>query len=180
MPSELKACVEQNGIENAIHSVIFQEVSLANVTEMAYIIAIQMLKKKWRFYIPAKELTFITSDNPVSFGSGNGLDFYGGPALAEITVPLRKDLALVVSPYQEGNETITEKDQFSCRTATIQQTAIINKRTAASALRYIYSSENSSAILELVQSVKGTCQKIIAGYYGDKRAEVVDNPYCEG
>lgn len=179
-PTIIKDLLEQKGIDNVMKLTIFPEVSLGPMIEIARAIALEMLKKIWVFYIPADNKTFITSDNPVSFRMAEG--YPNGPVgpshpYAEITIPLRKDLALITTPSVGVSKDKAKELQYACFRADEQGTSAINKRTAASALQHVYSSQKSDELLDLVKSLRDTIQKLIMGNEKEKKFSIAENPY---
>lgn len=179
-PPVLKDFLEQKGIDDVMKLTIFPEVSLGPMIEIARAIALEMLKKIWLFYIPADNKTFITSDNPVSFRMAEG--YPNGPVgpshpCAEITIPLRKDLALIVMPSVGIAKDKAKELQYACFGADEQGILAINKRTAASALQHVYSSQKSDELLDLVKSLRDTSQKLIMGNEKENKFSIAENPY---
>jgi len=179
-PKILKDIIAKKGIDNVIDIKIFPEVSLKPMIEMARAVALTMLKKIWIFYIPSDKNTFITSDNPVSFGLAEGLpNVPMGPLhpYAEITIPLKNNLALTVTPSVDIPKEKASELQYLCLKATEQNMICINKRTAAAALQYVYSSQNSEELLSLIKSLKNKSQKLVTSGEEKKRFSIVENPY---
>jgi len=71
-------------------------VSLRPMIQMTEIIGHSLLKKNWQFYTTSKNVSFMTSDNPIVISGSLGM----GPAHpnSELMLSLRKDLALVCTP----------------------------------------------------------------------------------
>ena len=179
-PEELKDIIAQKGIDSIIKIDIFSQVSLGPMVEMARALALTMLKKIWIFYIPSDKKNFVTSDNPVSYGFIEELPNTSmGPLhpCAEVTIPLRKDLALTVTPSIGLLTEQAKEFQYLCLKTTQQDMVTINRRTAAAALQYVYSSENSRELLDLVKSVKNETQKLVTNGDGEKRFSIIENPY---
>jgi hypothetical protein len=179
-PEILKERIKEKGIKNAIKVEIFSDVSLKPMIEMAQEISLEMLNKIWTFYIPYPGKTFISSDNPFSFGLAKGYpSMLVGPKhpYAEITIPLRKDLALVVLPSIEVEKEKIDGHHLMCFQATLDETQLINRRTAGAALNYVYSPESSDELLHLVKILKGTSQRFIIDGPGNKSFSIIKNPY---
>lgn len=171
--------VQKHGLFKLIRTEIFTNVSLPHIVEMATILGQSMLAKRWTFYTPENDQFFITSDNPVSYLLQLGLlSEPMGPAhqFSEVTIPLRKDLALVVSPT---TNVPTTKDESECVLLTATDTIVdaINRRTAAAALRFFFSSYNSPKLLSLAQSVTGTSQRFTGDIVEEGTWRPVENPY---
>jgi hypothetical protein len=171
--------VQKHGLLKIIRPEIFTNVSLPHIVEMAAMLGQSMLAKRWTFYIPENDKYFITSDNPVSCLLQPGLLSEPiGPAhpFSEVTIPLRKDLALVVS---STTNVPTAKAENECvlLTATDTKVGAINRRTAAAALRFIYASYNSSKLLSLFQSVIGASQRFTVDKVKEGTWRPVENPY---
>lgn len=82
-------------------------VSLEAMVKTAEGVAESLLKKNWQFYIPSRDVPFLTTDNPVHFSGGAAGLSTLGPAHpgAEVVMNLRHDLALVCtfkSGYPNG------------------------------------------------------------------------------
>lgn len=172
--------IAEKGINEVIQTEISSFVSLEAVVKVAEQISLSMLQKQWTFYTPSPTKCFVTSDNPFSFGGQTVLHgHFVGPAhpLVEITIPLRKDLALVVSPAIGMRAANFMVNECSCFVANNDQTALINRRTVGAALQYVYSSENNEEILNLVRSLRGTAQKIVVDEMGINNLRIIENPY---
>jgi len=181
-PEELKDLIAQKGIDSIIKIDVSSQVSLGPMIETARALALTMLKKIWIFYIPYNTKSFVTSDNPVSYGFIEELPNTSmGPLhpYAEITVPLRKDLALTVAPSVGLLKEQAKEFQYLCFKATEQDMATINRRTAAVALQYVYSPENSKELLDLVKSVKNENQRLVIDGDGERRFSIIENPYSD-
>lgn len=163
LPKEVEALFEEGQIKIDIDPAS----SLKPMIDMARTLSSSLLKKTWHFAAPADGMALVTSDNPVYWQTpeqhreeaGSNL----GPAhpLTEITLPLRQDLLLVFSP-----SAVRTPDQIRLLDYTSVQldetdTDNINKRTTLSAARYIYSSQRSDALAEMVGKFKGTSQRTV-------------------
>jgi hypothetical protein len=176
----LQDLVRKHSLFQTIRTDIFADVSLLHMIKMAAIVGSNMLRKTWTFYTPCRNMHFVTSDNPVSYCLQRGFSSESiGPAhpFSAITIPLRKDLALIVSP--STNMSIGGKDENECTILTANKTMVnaINRRTAAAALKFIYSSENSPMVLNLVQGVMGTSQRMATDIVEKGTWRAVENPY---
>jgi len=181
-PKILKSLIEQKGINEVVKIKIFPEVSLQPMVKMAENISLSMLNKVWTFYIPGNDKNFIVSDNPVSFVAAPGYPTeYVGPAHphSELTIPLRKDLCVIIRPSFGLAKSTIQEYQFKCFIADEMQAFAINKRTTRAALQYVYSSQNNSELLELVKSLHGTAQKITIDNIKDDSFSIIENPFVE-
>lgn len=162
LPPEVEELYERNGINIEIEPFV----SLEPMINLAREGSGRLLEKVWHFAAPADGMTFVTSDNPVYFQApeeyrehiGYGL----GPMhpLSEVTIPLRKDLLLMFSPAVRY--TPEQYELLNCTTVCLDKadTKNINKRTTLAAKRYVYSSENSEALVRMVGKFKGTSQRL--------------------
>lgn len=163
LPKEIEELYERGGIKINIE----QFVSLEPMVNMANKGSATLLAKEWHFAVPAKGMTFVTSDNPIYFQAPEEyraeVGHYLGPMhpLAEVTFPLRKDLLLIFSP--SAKRTPSQHKLLDCTSVQLDKadTKNINKRTTLSAARYVYSSERSEALARMVAKFKGTSQRVV-------------------
>ncbi len=163
LPEKIKELYEDDGIKINVEN----SVSLEPMINLAEKGAINILHKVWYFSKPAEGMTFITSDNPVYFQAPekyrNQVGSYLGPLhpLAEVTLPLRKDLLFVISPSVEFTK--EQYELLNCRVVQLDKvdTKNMNKRTSISAARYIYSCEKSEALARMIGKLKGTSQRLV-------------------
>lgn len=140
-------------------------VSLKPILTIAKGGAINLLCKVWHFVMPAKGMTFVTSDNPVFFQAPEkyrDLTSKIGPfhPSSEVTLPLRSDLLLIFSP-----STSYSKSEYNLINMTAVQfdekdTENLNKRTILAAKQYVYSGEKSKNIAKLVSQFKDSTQHV--------------------
>lgn len=139
-PQTDKAIIEALN-SSAINLTVKPWVSLKPMLDLALQIAESTLSKNWLFYVAADNVPFITSDNPVVI-SGRGCI---GPAhpLAELLIPLRKDLALVCTPRGLKHQQLFK--QASAETKTF------NRAIARAAHQRVFASIKSDGINRLVK-----------------------------
>ena len=179
-PEILKNLIDQNGLINVIKTEISSEVSIEPIIAMAEQVSRAMLDKIWTFYVPFNSNSFVVSDNPVSFRLASGDTKQSiGPAHpnAEITIPLRKDLAVIIGPSTEVHLKKIHKYQNMCFQADESQISAINTRTIASALQFVYSSQNSSKLFDMVRLLNGTKKEIIVDNLKEGTFSIIENPY---
>lgn len=132
--------------------------------KMATLISKSLLTKPWQFMIPAEGMTFVTSDNPVTFKptkeNNSGLIGPEHP-FSEIRMPLRRDLAVIVTPLLHLSEQEKENAHGLCFQLTPGKTKSFNKSTAAAARRFVFADRKSDALARMVGKLKGTEQKLI-------------------
>ena len=125
--------------------------------EVANGITDSCLKKEWQFFVPAKGIDLITSDNPVHFSIPKeaGLTMVGPVhASTEIIVNLRRDLAVVCTPPRTGGDcTVYELSK--------QKTKRFNRGTARAAQNQIYASENQDGLRKLTKKYAKESQSLI-------------------
>lgn len=163
---KLPPAVEDIYLKGGINIEIEPSVSLGPMIYLARMAAAGMLEKVWHFAVPADGMTFVTSDNPVYFQVPDeyrpSLVYGLGPlhSLAELTIPLRKDLLLMFRPAVKY--TSEQYELLNCTVVRLDKadTKNLNKRTTLAAERYVYSSERSEALGRMVAKLKGTSQKL--------------------
>lgn len=166
MPPIIEELYKKGQLLNQIEVEIKPQVSLKPMIELARIGGQVLLTKLWAFVLPAADMFFVTSDNPVYFQLPERFRSPEAPnigpwhPLSEVTVPLRKDLALICRPSAGYGPDEAHLLQF--RTARLDRTDTknINKRVAIAAKRYVYAPERSSALARMVGKLKGTEQRI--------------------
>jgi hypothetical protein len=166
MPQIIEELYNQGQLYDQIKIEIKPQVSLKPMIELARIGAQALLTKLWAFVLPAPDMVFVTSDNPVYFQlperfcSPGAVDIGPWHPLSEVTIPLRKDLALICRPSAGYRPDEARLLQF--RTAQLDRadTKNINKRAAIAAKRYVYAPEKSPALARMVGKLKGTEQRI--------------------
>lgn len=132
-------------------------VSLQPMVQVAKVIGQSALQKKWQFFVPPEGFSLITSDNPVVFDVSRE---YGtipaGPAhpLAELVMNLRKDLALVCTPRQGG-------EQLCVFQMGKEERKKFNRGMARAARRFVFSDIRSEGVGRLVKKYCGSQQTII-------------------
>ena len=78
------------------------------MVDVAQRIGESSLAKSWQYFVPPKDFSLVTSDNPAVFSVASQYStIEAGPAspLSELVINLRKDLALVCTPHCNGNDT---------------------------------------------------------------------------
>lgn len=169
-PKALKELIDKRSVNAVIRTDILPQVSLKPMIEIAEIIGNALLNKIWNYHTPANDMTFVTADNPVHFCLPEKYaEKYPrmpiGPAhpLSEITIPLRKDLALICLPLGGlSNKKFSQLDGLVVKPSK-DDTLKINERTCSSARQYIYSSLKSDDLLKMIKGLKGTGQFIEVG-----------------
>lgn len=138
--------LENNILPSLQEEKLLTQVSLDSIGPIAQRIGESVLRKNWNFFKTSSEFLFITSDNPVFFDSPNS---FIGPTHphSEIIWPLRKDLALVCTPF-DGNMVVYNADK--------QTVKKFNKSMAMYAERYIIASFSSDKLARLVEKYRET------------------------
>lgn len=160
-PEIVKKLIAEKGVNTVIEADVFPQVSLGPMIQLAEQMGRALLGKVWTYHTPAGGMVFVTSDNPVHFCLPEKYPKMPiGPAhpLSEITIPLRKDLALICVPgitlsrekflQLDGHFTKPDKDE----------TLKINIHTVSSARQCIYSSDRSDDLLNTVKKLECTTQ----------------------
>lgn len=163
LPMEIEKIYNRDGLIIDVESFV----SLEPMISFAGKGCLSLLKKVWYFATPAKDMTFVVSDNPVYFQVPEKYRERNSPSLgplhplSEVTIPLRKDLLLVFSPSVEFS--VMQYDLLNCTACCLDKfdTKNFNRRTALAASRYVYSSENSKALARMVGKLKGMSQKVV-------------------
>lgn len=161
LPDSIESLYKEGKINIHIEPFVSLQAMLTTAQEGA----IRLLDKVWHFAMPAKGMTFVTSDNPVFFQAPEkyrDLSSQIGPfhPASEVTIPLRSNLLLIFSPsinyskseYSQIDMTVVQLDEVD--------TENINKRTIHAAKKYVYSSEKSNDLAKLVSQFKGTTQHV--------------------
>ena len=157
-PDELKNHLDNISID------VKNWVTLEPMIKMGSQICKSLLKKYWEFFLPAPNMSFVTSDNPVIFIAdkkyGNALI---GPAhpLSEIGIPLRRDLALVCSPLENVPEGDRDKGHGMIFQFNEKDTNRFNLDIARAARKYVFADHRSDELAKLVFELKGTEQTIL-------------------
>jgi hypothetical protein len=157
VPEVLRRKIEEQGLWNAIQVQIKNWASLLPMLQVAAFGADSLLGKQWPFVLTEGNNSFLTADNPfvfTPFQRSTGLQLIG-PFHPEsyVTVPLRKDLALVMYPSD-----CLSDGHFQTSSFTPKQTKSLNRRTIAAALRFIYSHERNERILKTVIELRDRSQ----------------------
>ena len=126
-------------------------VSLRPMLEMGQIISESVLSKNWQFFIPADNISFMTSDNPVVIGGRAGMG--PGHPMGELMISLRKDLALVCTP--RGKKAIEVFKQSP------SETRRFNRGIVRAARNRVFTDHNSSTIDRFVKKYGHEQQQII-------------------
>jgi hypothetical protein len=132
-------------------------VSLEPMINVASEIGKSILEKHWQFFIPPKNLSLITSDNPVHFSISKETGFkMAGPChpLSEIVIHLRSNLALVCTYKNCG----VENQTFSL---SKQETKKFNRGMAKAAGRFVFANEYNTGIENLTKKYSNESQSII-------------------
>ena len=111
----------------------------------------------WEFLHSAADAPFVTGDNPVfNCDPEHKPGFLQGVGLAnrtiEVTFPLSRTVCAL--GMWRGDE-ILHKDVGA------NEVDVLNPRTVGASLRFVYSSEKSDRLLDLVKVTKGSSPKII-------------------
>lgn len=145
--------------EHSIGINVEQFVSLKPMIHIAQVIGESILRKTWQFYTSPDDISFITSDNPVSFSSPvkrtEGFSMFG-PAHPsnEVIFPIRRDFALVCTPkWPESHMTVFRANK--------QDVKKINRATAYGARKFVISDTQSDALARLVFKNRFNEQTII-------------------
>jgi hypothetical protein len=103
---------------------------------------------KWKFIVATDNWKFVTSDNPLH----NYLDIGLLNKNVEVIFPVSKDLVFL-GTWQDNKE----GRYFQADNNTVKE---FNRATVKSALKYVYSSNNSDGLMRLVQKYKDNAPKI--------------------
>lgn len=131
-------------------------VSLKPMIDSAQAIAESALNKNWQFFVSAKDVALVTSDNPVVFsGAAVGVDELG-PAHpgAELLMNLRSDLALVCTPKR----TYPDKNTFQLSPS---ETRKFNRGVVRSARHRVFANHLSPKLDSFVKKYAAEEQKIV-------------------
>jgi len=162
----LPESIERLYNEGQINIDIEPFVSLQPMIDLARQGAEVLLSKTWHFLAPAKGMNFVTSDCPVyfqlpeKFRNKGGTDIGPFHQLTELTIPLRKDLLLLISPSVEYTAEQIAAINLTSVFLDKQGTKNMNKRTALAAGQYVYASEKSDALARMIGKLKGTKQHL--------------------
>jgi hypothetical protein len=166
LPAHIKDLYEKGQLLEQLDVEIKPQVSLQPMIALAQHGSQALLAKLWSFALPATDMFFVTADNPVSFQLPEQFRGYGAPhigpfhPLSEVTIPLRKDLALICSPSVGYRAHEVRLLHFRTVQLNRGDTKNINKRTAIAARRYVYAPEKSPTLAHMVGRLKGTEQRI--------------------
>lgn len=163
LPAEVEEIYSRGGIKIDVE----RFVSLKPMVKLAGQGCMKLFEKVCHFAAPVEGMTFITSDNPVHFQVPEEYQEQFGSSLgplhplSELTLPLRKDLLLILSPAIKY--TVKQYDLLNCTAVQLDKpdTKNINKRTALAAVRYVYTSEHSKALARMVSKFKGISQRVV-------------------
>jgi len=180
-PDILQKMIEEKGKENVIHAQIHPFVSLQAMIEGAKFLALSMLKKKWIFY-RAKDIVYVTSDNPIHFSfSSKYRNLCGCPGdpLSILTITLSKNVALVIRP--ESLEKCRFSDQLNLKMYSTSKSIVnqINKAVICSADKFVFSSEKNEGIRSMVEKFRYKKQKVYIDTPNKKSYSVIKNPYSK-
>jgi len=168
LPLFIKNLYEEGHLFDRLKVSVKPQVSLQPMIECARRGGRALLAKLWWFALPAPGTFFVTSDNPVYFQlpeKHRGPNAFGvGPfhPFSEVTIPLRKNLALICHPSVGYTEREAKLLQFQTVQLDSPGTCDINKRTALAARRYIYGPAKSLALARMIGELKGTQQCVDA------------------
>lgn len=129
------------------------QVSLYFSTKSIERIANVFRQMNWQFITSTNEYKYLSSDNPLFYydPTHDPNSFYGVGLLnknIEVTLPLSQDICAFGGWQKPAQYTrITGRNQLVKK---------INKRTVVSALRYVFSSKNSAALLQFISKYKTT------------------------
>ncbi|KGJ95996.1 DUF4238 domain-containing protein [Thalassotalea sp. ND16A] len=161
LPVSIDSLYKQGKINIDIESFVSLKAMLATAQEGA----INLMGKVWHFAMPAKGMSFVTSDNPVFFQAPEKyreLNSQIGPfhPVSEVTLPLSSDLLLIFSP--SANYSKSEYDLINMTAVQLDEkdTDNLNKRSILAAKQYVYSSENNKDLAKLVSQFKGSTQHV--------------------
>ena len=166
LPALIKELDEKGQLLEQLEVKVKPQVSLTPMIQLALLGGQSLLGKLWSFALPASEMFFVTPDNPVCFQLPEKYRSCAthpiGPfhPLSEVTIPLRKNLALICRPSVGYSECDARLLQFRAVQLDSADTKNINKRTAIAARRYVYAPAKSSALARMVGNLKGTEQRI--------------------
>ena len=142
--------------------------SLEPMLQISEMLAQSIIKKKWTFYTPYKRQVFITSDNPVIFYQDER--FRGvpmGPAHPKVTVlyPMRRNLALICSPYEREHGEIVAKaleqvKHINIKSFSKSETIFLKERVILAARENVYADYFSHPLKKFVWAHIGTEQTI--------------------
>lgn len=131
-------------------------VSLEPMIRVAGAIARSALAKNWQFFVPPKDVSLVTSDNPVVFSGGAvGLSQLG-PAHpgAELVMNLRKDLALVCTP---------KRGYPSMRVFALSgsEARKFNRGVVRAARQRVFANHESKSLDDFVKKYQGEEQRLV-------------------
>lgn len=132
-------------------------VSLMPMIQVAQEVALSALQKNWQFFMPPKNISLITSDNPVHFSvpkESGKISAGPGHPLSELIINLRSDLALVCTPKNNGKK-------FPIFQMTKQETKKFNRGIAMAAGRFVFANHFSEGLEKLTKKYSTQSQAII-------------------
>lgn len=113
-----------------------------------------LLRKTPAFFLPAPGMSFITSDNPVTYYVKNWEEETDPMKLepvhpsAEVLFPLRKDLALVYFPIFNPDWNQRVVLHVRCLALSSDLTRYLNTQTALFADRYLYMAQRDNSLFD--------------------------------
>lgn len=131
-------------------------VSLEPMIKIAEAVARSAFDKNWQFFVPPKDVSLVTSDNPVVFsGAAVGLSQLG-PAHpgAELVMNLRKNLALVCTPKQ-GYPSMRV---FALSAVEARK---FNRGVVRAARQRVFADHNSKTLDDFVKKYRGEEQRLV-------------------
>ena len=157
LPPVIRKIYKDENLFSHINIAINPAVSLPHMIEGTRIGARALLRKHWTFVLPADDGYFVTSDNPVHSHLSEDLErsdsFRMEPfhPRSEVTMPLRRDLALICTPFESSSFRGPGIWQFNTLQLSGADTKALNRRTAIAAKRFVYASLRSEALARMVR-----------------------------
>lgn len=142
VPDVVKKQIEKNGVLGTVKFNVKNWVSLRPMIDMAHFGAIVLLRKKWDFVQPSQKKYFVTSDNPYVFNAPEDVSVGPFHPLANITIPLRKDIAFIASSPVEH-----EEEEFTITKISEEETKELNSKIIEAAMRYVFTPIKDDLIL---------------------------------
>ena len=169
MPTALKEYIDaKGGIEKALKIQIFPQVSLGPMIEMARQIGISMIEKSWVIY--RCKSTIPITDCPFVFFADNGINVGPANPNAQVIISLNRNIFLRVNPGANDGDTVRVED------ADDEQLNTIRELLVRAANEYVYSSDKSDVLAQLVIKYRNQRQKVLLDLPANQMWNVLNEP----
>lgn len=142
-PAILNDTIQNKEIDISIENIVSLDAMMKAVNP----IYMSIINKNWEFFtidniFTDKEIAFVSSDNPAFYYNQLG-DMGASHNLSQIIWPIRKDLALVVTPFDNNDMMVFSADE--------KEIDNINRGVIQRSRKYILSTYNSPRLLEKIK-----------------------------